>query len=149
MIIDSNSKKHHTAITIDSGDPVMLFRSRAGHYDKVLWDTITTTHPALAEVPVGGVMGGDMPQLFITKLDSTSEKHHTVTTIDSGDLVVTYSLPIHQHHEEISNTHPVDPPSGALHWCTCCRARWCVSTADRAVYLGRIVSYSTSVKHGS
>jgi hypothetical protein len=54
MIVDSTSKKHHTAITIDSGDPVMLFRSRAGHYDEVLWDTITTTHPALAEVPVGG-----------------------------------------------------------------------------------------------
>ena len=85
----------------------MLFRSRAGHYDEVLWDTITTTHPALAEVPVGGGHGRDMPdmpQLFITKLDSTSEKHHTVTTIDSDDLVVTYSLPIHQHHEEISNT---------------------------------------------
>ena len=54
MIVDSTSKKHHTAITIDSGDPVMLFRSRADHYDEVLWDTITTTHPALAEVPVGG-----------------------------------------------------------------------------------------------
>ena len=63
MIVDSTSKKHHTAITIDSGDPVMLFRSRAGHYDEVLWGTITTIHPALAEVPVGGVMGGDMPQL--------------------------------------------------------------------------------------
>ena len=54
MIVDSTSKKHHTAITIDSGDPVMLLRSRTGHYDEVLWDTITTTHPALAEVPVGG-----------------------------------------------------------------------------------------------
>ena len=54
MIFDSTSKKHHTAITIGSGDPVMLFRSRAGHYDEVLLDTITTTHPALAEVPVGG-----------------------------------------------------------------------------------------------
>ena len=54
MIVDSTSKKHHTAITIDSGDLVMLFRSRAGHYGEVLWDTITTTHPALAEVPVGG-----------------------------------------------------------------------------------------------
>ena len=104
MIVDSTSKKHHTAITIDSGDPVMLFRSRAGHYDEVLWDTITTTHPALAEVPVGGVMGGDMPQLFITMVDSASKKHHTVTSIDSGDLVVTYSLLIHHHHEEISNT---------------------------------------------
>ena len=52
-------------------------------------------------------MGGgmpDTPQLFIAKVDSTSEKHHTAITIDSGDLVVTYSLPIHQHHVEISNT---------------------------------------------
>ena len=57
-------------------------------------------------------MGGDMPQLFITKLDSTSEKHHIVITIDSGDPVVTYSLPIHQYHEEISNTHPVVPFTG-------------------------------------
>jgi hypothetical protein len=89
MIVDSTSKKHHTAITIGSGDPVMPFRSRAGHYDEVLWDTITSAHPALAEVPVGGVMGGDMPQLFVTKVDSTSKKHHTVTTIDSDDLVVT------------------------------------------------------------
>ena len=45
-------------------------------------------------------------------VDSTSEKHHTVITIDSDDLVVTYSLPIHQHHEEISNTHPVVPFTG-------------------------------------
>ena len=57
-------------------------------------------------------MGGDMPQLFVTKVDSTSKKHHTVITIDSDDLVVTYSLPIHQHHEEISNTHPVVPFPG-------------------------------------
>ena len=52
-------------------------------------------------------MGGDMPdtpQLFITKVDSTYEKHRTVINIDSDDLVVTYSLLIHQHHEEISNT---------------------------------------------
>ena len=107
MIVDSTSKKHHTAITIDSGDPVMLFRSRAGHYDEVLWDTITTTHPALAEVPVGGswaVILPDMPQLFVTMVGSTSIKHHTVTIIGSDDLAVTYSLRIHQHHEEISNT---------------------------------------------
>ena len=45
-------------------------------------------------------------------VDSTSEKHHTVTSIDSGDLVVTYSSPIHQYREEISNTHPVVPFTG-------------------------------------
>ena len=45
-------------------------------------------------------------------VDSTSEKHHTAITIDSDDLVVTYSLPIHQHYEEISNTHPVVPFTG-------------------------------------
>ena len=45
-------------------------------------------------------------------VNSASEKHHTVTIIGSGDLVVTYSLPIHQHHEEISNTHPVVPFTG-------------------------------------
>ena len=45
-------------------------------------------------------------------VDSASKKHHTVTSIDSGDLVVTYSLLIHQHHEEISNTHPVTPFTG-------------------------------------
>ena len=115
MIVDSTSKKHHTVTTIDVGNCVLLFRSKVGHCGEVLRDIITTTHPALAEVPVGGVMGGDMPdmpQLFITKVDSTSKKHHTVITIDSDDLVVTYSLPIHQHHEEISNTHPVVPFTG-------------------------------------
>ena len=45
-------------------------------------------------------------------VDSTSKKHHTVITIGSGDLAVTYSLPIHQHHEQISNTHPVVPFTG-------------------------------------
>ena len=45
-------------------------------------------------------------------VDSTSKKHHTVITIISDDLVVTYSLPIHQYHEEISNTHPVTPFTG-------------------------------------
>ena len=57
-------------------------------------------------------MSGDMPQLFVTMVGSTSKKHHTVITIGSDDLVVTYSLPIHQHHEEISNTHPVVPFTG-------------------------------------
>ena len=103
MIVDFTSKKHHTAITIDSGDLVMLFRSRAGHYGEVLWDTITTTHPALAEVPVGGSWAVIClichNSLFVTMVDSTSERHHTVITIDSDDLVVTYSLPIHQYHE--------------------------------------------------
>ena len=71
-------------------------------------------HPHATGGPtsVRGGGRGDMPQLFITKVDSTSEKHHTVITIDSDDLVVTYSLPIHQHHEEISNTHPVVPFTG-------------------------------------
>ena len=45
-------------------------------------------------------------------VDSTSEKQHTVIHIDGGDLVVTYSLLIHQQHEEISNTHPVVPFTG-------------------------------------
>ena len=102
MTVYSTSVKHHTVTNIDVGNCVLLFRSRADHYDEVLWDTITTTHPALAEVPVGGVMGGDMPdmpRLFITMVGSASKKHPTVTTIDSGDLVVTYSLPIHQYHE--------------------------------------------------
>ena len=71
--------------------------------------------PGTGRGACGGVMGGDMPdtpRLFITKVDSTSEKHHIVITIDSGDPVVTYSLPIHQHHEQISNTHPVVPFTG-------------------------------------
>ena len=59
-------------------------------------------------------MSGDMPQLFVTMVGSTSKKHHTVTTIDSDDLVVTYSLPIHQHHVEISTTCR----RGAVHWYT-------------------------------
>ena len=147
MIVDSTSEKHHTAITIDSGDPLMLIRSRTGHYDEVLWDTITTTHAALAEVPAAGVLGGDMPQLFVMMVDSTSKKHHTVITIISDDLVVTYSLPIHQHHEEISNTCCIWvwwPLVGVLECTTPRRA-----TRPVAVYLGRIVSYSNSVKHGS
>ena len=45
-------------------------------------------------------------------VDSPSKKHHTVTIIGNDDLVVTYSLPIHQHHEEIANTHPVVPFTG-------------------------------------
>ena len=53
-----------------------------------------------------------MPQLFVVIVDSASEKHHTVITIDGDDLVVIYSLPIHQYHEEISNTHPVVPFTG-------------------------------------
>ena len=64
-----------------------------------------------ARVSEGGGRG-DMPQLFVMMVDSTSKKHHTVITIISDDLVVTYSLPIHQHHEEISNTHPVTPFTG-------------------------------------
>ena len=107
MIVDSASVKHHTVTNTDVDNCVLLFRSRVGHCDEVSWGIIITTHPALAKVPVGGVMGGDMPdtpQLFITKVDSTSEKHHTAITIDSDDLVVTYSLPIHQYHEKISNT---------------------------------------------
>ena len=45
-------------------------------------------------------------------VNSTSKKHHTVITIDSGDLVVTLSLPMHKYHEDISNTHPVVPFTG-------------------------------------
>ena len=92
-------------------------------------------------------MSGDMPQLFVTMVGSTSKKHHTVITIGSDDLVVTYSLPIHQHHEQISNTCCIWvwwPLVGVLGCTTPQRA-----TRLTTVYLGRIVSYSTSEKHGS
>jgi Cu/Zn superoxide dismutase len=94
----------------------MLFRSRINYHDKEMWHITSVTPPPThphwrARVSEGGHRG-DMPQLFITMVDSTSEKHHTVIHIDSGDLVVTYSLLIHQQHEEISNTHPVVPFTG-------------------------------------
>ena len=78
----------------------------------MLWDIVTTTTTLTGRGACGGGHRGDMPQLFIIMVDSTSEKHHTVIHIDSGDLVVTYSLLIHQQHEEISNTHPVVPFTG-------------------------------------
>ena len=104
MIVDSTSEKHHTATSIDSDDLVVLLRSRVGHYDGVLWDIITTTTTRTGRGACGGGHRGDMPQLFIIMVDSTSEKHHTVIHVDSGDLVVTYSSLIHYHHEKISNT---------------------------------------------
>ena len=36
----------------------------------------------------GGGHRGDMPHLLVMIVDSTSEKHHTATSIDSDDLVV-------------------------------------------------------------
>ena len=56
MIVDSASVKHHTVTNTDVDNCVLLFRSRVGHCDEVSWGIIITTHPALAKVPVGGVM---------------------------------------------------------------------------------------------